>query len=793
MVSLLLVIAAEAIAKQAIELSVLEPLGVDRPQYPVTMGVPFPQGVLKSMENLSLQADGNALPLQARTMLTWPDGSIKWVLLDFQRDLIGSEKNPCNLSFGEDVKAGPAPKQRIEVTRTEAGFKISTGPLTFVVARDGVLPLESVSLQGRAILPAGAIQSGVKVDGVSYKLKAIEKPILEETGPLRVVLKADGKAFAEDGNTSFDVTTRIYAYAGQTMLRIYFTLTNKIPVRMVHLEHCYLLLEPALQEDATGFIASSVHVEREGKAYVDNLIEGKRCLRIGTINAPFEPWLPETSGQRSYETKEQVQRAAPQYTIIPGDDNDAETLRPGANWAILVPAAAVLSDEQATVTFACRHPWHNAPKEVNITTKSMRLDIYPQWAEPLEWYRGVAKTHEILLDVRQGKADQRERMFFASGFEKRPAPQVATRNWMVDSGAFGKVFRYQPDKYPWWEFVLRKGITNHTFNIESRQEEGFSILNYGDEWGARRNGQWLNNEEDTGFGLILQMVRTGYQTTMEGIEPIIHHQIDVDTIHDAEDKTWIGGQCYHFAKHGVARRPQLCHEWLEGPLFYYLLTGYKRAEEVALARAEHLCKAIDAGWHRYKDLPRIQGYPLMSLARMYDCYRDQRYQRTCGKILDWLERWYAEEGGLLVPFFSPPGGCSKMSGGLTDGIAACALMRHHTLTGNPRSWNLLKKLADDGIEKWGLFTPERFILKTSNQFRSYFEPEPDFYFEPLAYLTQKTGKRQYAEIGYMNLQRVFAERRMTSESQSDPVFYRYWLPALAPFDELGMLTDPKPW
>ena len=42
------------------------------------------------------------------------------------------------------------------------------------------------------------IQSGMKVDGVLYKLLVTEKPVLEEPGPLRVVVKAEGKAIAED-------------------------------------------------------------------------------------------------------------------------------------------------------------------------------------------------------------------------------------------------------------------------------------------------------------------------------------------------------------------------------------------------------------------------------------------------------------------------------------------------------------------------------------------------------------------------------------------------------------------
>jgi hypothetical protein len=45
------------------------------------------------------------------------------------------------------------------------------------------------------------------------------------------------------------------------------------------------------------------------------------------------------------------------------------------------------------------------------------------------------------------------------------------------------------------------------------------------------------------------------------------------------------------------------------------------------------------------------------------------------------------------------------------------------------------------------------------------------------------------------MQRIFVQRNMliTAGHQAPPHFYRYWLPFLARADELGILTDPKPF
>ena len=61
------------------------PSGASRRNEPVTVGVPFPQGWCQRVDDLRLCAsDGTALPLQARVLDRWIDGSARWALLDFQ-------------------------------------------------------------------------------------------------------------------------------------------------------------------------------------------------------------------------------------------------------------------------------------------------------------------------------------------------------------------------------------------------------------------------------------------------------------------------------------------------------------------------------------------------------------------------------------------------------------------------------------------------------------------------------------------------------------------------------------
>ena len=83
----LLFLAARADAETDVKLTVEEPSGVQRIAWPVTSGIPLTQGALKDDKLAALFDGGQQMPLQTEVLSRWPDGSIRWLLLDFQVDL----------------------------------------------------------------------------------------------------------------------------------------------------------------------------------------------------------------------------------------------------------------------------------------------------------------------------------------------------------------------------------------------------------------------------------------------------------------------------------------------------------------------------------------------------------------------------------------------------------------------------------------------------------------------------------------------------------------------------------
>src|SRR2546428_8210206 len=90
----------------AVPLALEESAGVARHAWPASASVPLPRGRVQSPDKLWLAApDGHAAPLQARALERWPDGSVRWLLLDFLADIPAGKGATYTLRDG----APPAP------------------------------------------------------------------------------------------------------------------------------------------------------------------------------------------------------------------------------------------------------------------------------------------------------------------------------------------------------------------------------------------------------------------------------------------------------------------------------------------------------------------------------------------------------------------------------------------------------------------------------------------------------------------------------------------------------------
>ncbi|MBI5469515.1 MAG: hypothetical protein HY891_10325, partial [Deltaproteobacteria bacterium] len=206
--------------------------GIDRKGEPVTVGIPFPKGELHEKNGVPQLALEGAPDYQFRTLARWQDGSVKWALVDFQADVSSGGKN-------EKVRVVPGGGNTPGMLAEERGgvISVNTGAMTVTVRKKGFNLFDSVAADGKDIVLPGA-SKGIVVegdDGSEYLASNDRdaKVAIEENGPVRAVVKAEGSHIGSSGRM-LDYTVRMHFYKGSTRVKVFYTLRNASKKQFEH-------------------------------------------------------------------------------------------------------------------------------------------------------------------------------------------------------------------------------------------------------------------------------------------------------------------------------------------------------------------------------------------------------------------------------------------------------------------------------------------------------------------------------------------------------------------------------
>lgn len=193
-----------------------------------TWGVPWPQGAVDKDQAFALSTDdGKSVPVQTWTIATWPDGSAKWTACAIAPNAGLSER--LILAPGE----AKAPEKAVTVAEGDDAVTVDTGVIQCRIPRTGANLIESIVRDGRTNLVNGrlvamtcdqnSLEDSGELDQNVFKSK-VESVTVEQAGPMRAVVKIDGKHAALDGSREWlPFSVRLYFYAGGSSVRIMHT------------------------------------------------------------------------------------------------------------------------------------------------------------------------------------------------------------------------------------------------------------------------------------------------------------------------------------------------------------------------------------------------------------------------------------------------------------------------------------------------------------------------------------------------------------------------------------------
>ncbi|MFO8012821.1 MAG: hypothetical protein R6X20_05880 [Phycisphaerae bacterium] len=238
-VFLVLAVAAAAAEPFEVPLTVQESAGVARRSEPISGGVPLPKGRFRKDQPFALaDSGGNAVPCQFTPLVVEADGTLRWVLLDFQDDVAAGATNQYVLKAAEPSAKARA---RLAVKETDAAVTVDTQAIRFRVSRTKPFALfDSVTAGGKEVAAGGAVhytqlhgRSGWKDKSPWKERELVAGPPgrVEVTyaGPMRVTVEVEG-TFADDP-LGAGYRAAITARAGSSRVWVRYSLCNSNPDR----------------------------------------------------------------------------------------------------------------------------------------------------------------------------------------------------------------------------------------------------------------------------------------------------------------------------------------------------------------------------------------------------------------------------------------------------------------------------------------------------------------------------------------------------------------------------------
>ncbi len=649
-----------------------------RHREPVTVGVPLPRGACRLPDELSLlNASHQRLPLQTRVLDAWPDGSIRWVLLDFQADCPDGQQADFRLTQAASSPSRGASDPAIAVRTAGASVTVDTGRAQFQLAAGTDALFASVAAGKQTVCaPNGVRVTLTDAQGRDCRV-VFERVGVEETGPLRTRVRLDGIAKDAGGTWTLELVARLDFFADAAAVRVALRVRN--PRRATHpggfwdlgdagsvlFKDLSLTLRQAAPHDAATPSAAILRCSPE------------RGVPLQPIATPFELYQDSSGGEHWQSTNHlnrdrRVPHTFRGYRARAGAGTEALS----ADGLRATPIAS-LDAGAARVAVAMPHFWENFPKAVNVEGGDLTLRLFPRQFDDLhELQGGEQKTHEITL------------LFGPDGvtgtplaWARDPLIAQAAPEWYAGTGAIPHLVTAAAEPSAAYLALTNAAIDGADTFVHKREvvdQYGWRHFGdvYGDHEAVRHTGptplvSHYNNQYDVISGFIYQFTRTGDPRWQAHASELARHVVDIDIYHTTEDKSaYNHGQFWHTFHYGdadtAAHRtypraakgkthgggPSADQNYTTGLMLHHFMTGDPDARETVVDLAQYVIDLDDGSktvfrWLAGGDTGRATvsdyfGYqgpgrsPANSLNALVDGYRltgDRRFRAKAEQLI----------------------------------------------------------------------------------------------------------------------------------------------------------------
>lgn len=431
------------------------PLRIDAPQSvavtrrPLTVGVPFPQGMLRDVGKLSVvsAAGGGATPVATQAVATsrWRDGSVRWALIDFTADV--------TQTYAVAMVAPPQATDDIRIVTDNAGLTLTTGDVTYRF-KHGQASFESIGLAG-GVLVHDAGDAHYLID--SRDRRAVLQSAtwkVELDGPRHVVLRAAGEYHTAEGTRVAAGTVYYHFYAGHAAVRV----SHKIIITEHTNDLWFKDIGMSLPLKLAGAVVASFNSRHD-----DTRSSITLPVKPGAAATMMQRDFPHLGSTTSLATIEGEGSAATpvaavgDWCDIAGTDHGLGAQIPA--FAEQFPKAFVAHADRLTIKL-----WPGeCGRELDFRTPQVIADYFGHdWISADHALNkhpntaiGAARTHDIwLYPHKAGRLPQ-------FGATRHETYAVADPQWVSDAGVMDAFAPADPRQFPRAEEVVRDFFLSH--------------------------------------------------------------------------------------------------------------------------------------------------------------------------------------------------------------------------------------------------------------------------------------------------------------------------------------------
>lgn len=657
---------------------------------PLKTGVPFPIGALSSTDQLRLENldEATEIPAQFNALAHWPDGSLKSVLVQTQLNLAPTTSS-YRLSFGENINHSAI--DGIHTSSTAESLSFATGPLKLQLsATSGLIQAiwRDTNHNGQFEAHEQLIDNSElflvnAFDGREYTAgKAADAQVsIEQSGPLRITVKATGSMTSESGGQLIKYLLRYSIYHNSDLLDLDYTLIDdrtEENVQANRSQFALALTSYGLRLHRVESGASQYRIGGENNQVYEGEVGGEHYLfQDGAL--VFRN-TSTTGGRQSFTEN------TTRYTGV-GSGSKA-------------PGWMAIDSNQQHIAVMVRDFWQQYPNELNINNNLISIALHPQRASgdspetqpPLlengEYRRaktfyfsreGGAKTYQLRFAFAPASPSNSQLAQQNDWFQAHSLNFLASPEWYTASGVFGDLNPGTPvTASSGFDAFMLQGILQPS--LSKTANNLVNTLGWRD-YGDRLRPGWARTiasspdvlipsfYNDTHVGantFFREFLRTGDQRWYDIAEKSTRHFMDLDVAHGPRKGYWnTGGGTQpagevHALGHAMidhqARNLHWGHAHVSGLSDYYLLTGDRRAYEVFLEIANwwkfvtpHLFPlpfVFDDGGapytaYDYREAERDYAWPLYVMNEYVRVTGDADYQRdTAGHLVNYLIQWW---------------------------------------------------------------------------------------------------------------------------------------------------------